>query len=98
MVFYDPDCGAFLGGDFEDVYDHFGNGVLTDCCHVYMMWDSRSEKYICPKCKRSITRREFLNRYVKPYGPECYTCRTNFPQCVICHKNHQDECDRHEFG
>ena len=97
MRFSDPDRGALLGGDFEDVFDHACNGVLTDCCNVYMMWDSRTEKYICPGCGRQITRKYFLDHYVNAYGPECYGCRTNFPQCIVCHKNHQKECDEHEF-
>ena len=98
MCRFDPDCGAVLGPDFEEVFDHDGNGVYTDCCGVFMMWDSVHEIYICPCCGKRISRREFLIRYVEAYGPECFSCRTNFPQCVICHKNHQAECDRHEFG
>ena len=98
MRFPDLDCGALLGGDNEDVFDHDGNGILTNCCGVYMMWNARTERYFCPNCGRSISRSRFLDIYVKPYGPECYECRTNFPQCVICHKNHQEECDEHELG
>ena len=98
MYRFDPDCGALLGPDFEDVFDHAGNGVLTKCCKVFMMWDSLDEKYICPACGHAISRTEFLLKYVEPYGIECFSCRTNFPQCIFCHKNHQTECDIHEFG
>lgn len=94
----DPDCGILLGDDFEEVFDHDGDSVLTECCNVYMMWNSRTEKYICPGCGRQFSRKYFLEHYVPAYSPECFSCRTNFPQCVICHKNHQFECDRHEFG
>lgn len=97
MHFSDPDFGAFLGGEFEDAFDCNGNNILTRCCNVYMMWNSITERYVCPKCKRTITRKQFLDIYVEPYGPECYSCRTNFPRCVICHKNHQYECDQYEF-
>lgn len=92
----DVDCGAIFGDRYEDVYDQDGEGVLTDCCGVFMMWDPQKECYICPKCGAVITRKEFLDEYVEAYGPECYSCRTNFPECVICHKNHQHELDERE--
>ena len=94
----DFDVGAIFGDRFEEVYDHDGESIFTNCCGVYMMWDPVTELYFCPQCGRTITRRIFLNKYVRPYGPECYSCRTNFPQCVVCHKNHQQELDDHEFS
>ena len=92
----DLDYGARFGDRYEDVYDQDGDGVVTDCCGVYMMFDPYRSVYICPECGQVISRREFLDEYVEAYGPECYSCRTNFPQCVICHKNHQRELDERE--
>ena len=94
--FYDPDYGARFMDQLEEVYDHHGNCILTECCGVYGMWDPYHENYICPKCGRTVSRSSFLKNYVPAYGPECFSCRTNFPQCVICHKNHQKELDDRE--
>ena len=92
----DLDYGARYGDRYEDVYDHDGEGVISRCCGVYMLWDPKHEVYFCPKCGRVTKRTEFLDEYVEAYRPERYSCRTNFPQCVICHKNHQRELDERE--
>ena len=92
----DYDLGALMGDRYEEVYDQNGNGVLTDCCGVYMVWDSQTGKYICPRCKDQISRQEFLDEYVEAYGPECYGCKTNYPQCIICHRGHQKDLDERE--
>lgn len=92
----DYDRGAGFGDRYEDVYDQDGEGVYTQCCGVFMMWDPKSETYFCPQCGEEISRRDFLDEYVEAYGPECYSCRTNFPQCGVCHKNHQEELDERE--
>ena len=92
----DYDCGALLGDRYEEVYDQNGNGVLSECCGVYLVWDSHTGKYICPGCNEQISRQEFLDEYVEAYGNECYGCKTNFPQCIICHRDHQQELDERE--
>ena len=90
----DYDRGARLGERYEEVYDLDGETVYTDCCGVCMYWDSHTGKYFCPDCDRVISRKEFLDEYVEAFGPECYRCKTNYPQCEVCHKNHQEDLDR----
>ncbi len=84
------------GKQFDDVFDEHGNSVATYCCNVPMKFDG--EGYICPDCKRRISRKEFFERYAEPYGVECRSCQTNFPRCGICHKDiYQDKCDEYRW-
>ena len=92
----DYDHGSLFGERYEDVYDHFGDPVYSGCCGVYMVWDPINEEYICPKCGHVYSRKEFLDEYVEAYGPECYGCRTNFPECIVCHRGHQQKLDERE--
>ena len=92
----DYDRGTLFGDRYEDVYDQDGDAVYSECCGVCMMWDPESEDYVCPDCGRHYSRKEFLDEYVEAYGPECYRCRTNFPECVVCHHGYQDLLDERE--
>lgn len=83
----------FNNDRYEAVYDTNAMDVESHCCFADMVWDSCDEVYICTECGRKISRRDFLDEYVRAFGHECYSCRTNFPRCVICHLNHQSELD-----
>ncbi len=89
--------GYFDDDRYEAAHNTDATDVASHCCFTDMVWDSWNEVYICTDCKNEISRDEFLAEYVEPFGPECYSCRTNFPRCVICHLNHQDELDDYNF-
>ena len=89
----EANMGYFNNDRYEAVYDTNAMDVESHCCFADMVWDSWDEVYICTECGRKISRGDFLDEYVTPFGPECYSCRTNFPRCVICHLNHQSELD-----
>ena len=86
-----PDYDRDWGEEYDDVYDRDGEVILTECCNQPMKFDGTD--YICPECGETIDRDDFLDNYCEPFGSECYSCRTNFPRCGVCHRNHQEELD-----
>lgn len=80
---------ALYGEVYSEVYDEAGDIVICDVCGDEIKWREKDGVYMCRRCGRTFTRKEFFD-YIgaEPPGEECYTCECLYPGCMICPYGH----------
>ncbi|BDE86935.1 hypothetical protein CE91St42_13930 [Oscillospiraceae bacterium] len=74
---------------YSEVYDLDEDLVMCDVCGDEIKWREKDGVYMCRRCGRTFSRREFFE-YIgaTPPGEECYDCDNLFPGCTWCPYGH----------